>query len=273
MSLPEVEIPQSVQSIVEAAKTDFPVAPLPESDLVALPAGLVLDGKLIKTAIVKELNGAAEEKIFRALLSANPFHIRNTIIECGLVRVGDEPEKKTQKILPDLIIGDLDAILLGIYRMTYGDRIEIKGWKCPVCGDTEDIGLDISEDIPVKAMKDISEARFEVELKRGAKAKVRLPNGGDQAAAGDSADRTLIERNTILLQRCIEEVVETTGISKMLLAFPTYAQQMGIKDRHTVIQAIAERQPGPQLTAIKFVHNSCGKEVTLGLDLADLFLG
>lgn len=261
------------QALFDAAATEFPEPKLPESDLVTLPAGLEKGGKLITTVTVRELNGGDEEKIFRALLSRNPFHLRNTVIECGTVRIGDQDESHTLGLLRELLIGDLDAILFGIYKMTYGALIELKGWACPECGDKSDISFDVNEDIPVKTLADIAEIRFEVPLRKGGVAKVRLPTGDDQSAVGDNPDRTLVERNTVLLQRCIEEVLDSGGRSHSLVAFPGYARQMGIKDRRTILEQIAERQPGPQYTDIKFVHVSCAKEVTLALNLADLFLG
>jgi hypothetical protein len=263
----------AIQGIMEAADTEFPEAPVPEDNSVDLPAGLLVNGVLATKAYVRELNGADEEKIFRALVARNLFHLRQTIIECGAVQIGENPKKDTPRLLKQMIIGDLDAILFGIYKMTYGDRVEVKGWICPECADPEDIGFDVSEDIEVKRLVDIADAEFTVELRGGKSAVVRLPIGADQEATGDNPDRTIVERNTILLQRCIVEVIDENGRSKNLAAFPSYAKEMGIKDRRLVISAIAERQPGPQYNSIKFKHVSCGKEVTLGLDLADLFLG
>jgi hypothetical protein len=263
----------AINSIMEAAETEFPDVPVPADNSVDLPAGLLVDGILVTKAYVRELNGADEEKIFRALVARNLFHLRQTIIECGAVQIGDQPQKDTPKLLKQMIIGDLDSILFGIYKMTYGDTVEVKGWICPECGDPENLKIHISEDIEVKRLGDISNAEFDVELRGGKRARVRLPVGADQEATGDNPDRTIVERNTILLQRCIIEVTDENGRSKNLAAFPSYTKQMGIKDRRLVIGAIAERQPGPQYNSIKFKHVSCGKEVTLGLDLADLFLG
>src|SRR5581483_1970841 len=246
----------------DAAAADFP-DPVPERpDLVNLPAGLKIGDKIVKTAFVRELNGLAEEQIFRAVLSRNPYHIRATIIGCGARQIGDEPEAETPRLLKQMLIGDLDAIMLGIYRMTYGGEVKVPGWTCPVCGDTEDIGLDVDEDIEVRKLADPSDRFFRVPLRKGGEAMVRLPDAEDQAAAGDDAERTMPERNSIILQRCISEVTDAAGNSKLFVAFPNAARDMGIKDREAVLQAIYERSPGPQYTAIKFTHNSCGKEVT-----------
>lgn len=275
-ALPVVD-PATASAMAEkvraASLTDFPDAPEPESDLVDLPGGLVVDGRVIRTAQVRELTGAHEEKIFRALSSRNVTHLLNTVLECGTVRLGSEPEKSTPELLKKLVVGDREAILLGIRCMTYDDVVEISGWPCPACEEPTDIKMNLREDVEVKKSGDPAAAMvFDVPLRHGGKASVRLPNGADQEALGEDPKRNVKERETVLLQRCIESIEKPDGTKIMLSAFPSYARAMGIKDRRAVLAAIAERAPGPQYTDIKLTHASCGKEVSLALDLADLFL-
>lgn len=269
--------PQAAQSAIEAikaaSKEEFPDAPETDPDLVDLPGGVEVDGRWIRKARVKELNGYDEEKIFRAWNSGNLLHVMNIILECGTEAFEGQPASATHQLLKEIVIGDREALLLGIRCATYDDVVEITEWPCPSCDEPVDISLNIREDVKVKKSDEAaSSMRFEVPLRKGGKAVVRLPNGEDQEVVGEDPKRNLKERNTILLQRCIEYIEQPNGDKIFFSAFPTYAKQMGALDRENIIKAITERQPRPQYEDIKFLHDSCGKEVSLSLDLADLFL-
>src|ERR1700730_8114610 len=57
---------------------------LPDT-FVKLPAGLIVDGKLINEAEVQELTGEHEEKLAKIRLSSNPAKYLNTLLQCGTV--------------------------------------------------------------------------------------------------------------------------------------------------------------------------------------------
>jgi hypothetical protein len=44
-------------------------------------------------------------------------------------------------------------------------------------------------------------------------------------------------------------------------------------DRKRILDAIENKQPGPQYNEVKFTHDSCGKEVPLFISAGDLFQG
>lgn len=274
ISVTNPEAAQSaIEAIKEASKEQFPDAPKIDPDLVDLPGGVNVNGKWIRKARVKELNGYDEEKIFRAWNSGNLLHVMNVILECGTESFEGQPESATHQLLKEIVIGDREALLLGIRCATYDDDVEITQWECTSCGEPVDLTLNLREDIEVRKSDEAAAGmRFEVPLRKGGKAVVRLPNGEDQEVVGEDPKRNLKERNTIMLQRCIEYIEQPNGDKIMFSAFPTYAKSMGAMDREKVVREITERSPRPQYDNIKFVHDSCGKEVSLGLDLADLFL-
>ena len=94
---------------------------IPPNDLVDLPGGIIR-ADVIRTAVVRELTGKDEEALARASQSLNPFHFVNTLLECGVVRFGQEDESETRQLLKEALIGDRDALILGIRRATYGDN-------------------------------------------------------------------------------------------------------------------------------------------------------
>src|ERR1700722_14037906 len=129
--------PQAANAAVAAAQesiqSEFPQPVPPTSDLVELPGGLDNGTDVIRTVRFKELTGADEEALARASVSLYPFHFVNTLIECGVVNLGDEPKSRNKELLKQILVGDRDAIILGIRRATYGDEIELTNWVCPNC--------------------------------------------------------------------------------------------------------------------------------------------
>src|ERR1700691_2436099 len=63
-----------IAALLEGSKSELPTISFPADDLVNLPGGLIKDGKIIRTALVRELNGSDEEALARASQSGNPFH-------------------------------------------------------------------------------------------------------------------------------------------------------------------------------------------------------
>lgn len=266
----------AVQRIMDAGKTQFPAdPPAAEPDIVELPGGLVQGNEVIRTARVRELTGEDEEKLYKAIAANNPFHFMNTLLECGTLQIGDEPEAETRTLLKSLLIGDREQIILGIRRVTYGDEVTVVDYTCPECeGTTAQITFEISDDITVKKLDNPrDEIEFDVKLRKDAVARVRLPNGSDQQALTDQSDATLAERNTIMLQRVVQNITDANGTIHTLAGEPSLALKMGIADRRKILREIANRAPGPRYNDVRFTHENCGKEVGLAVDLGDLFLG
>lgn len=265
----------AAQAIMDAGKEQFPKdPPKVEPNEVELPGGLIQGDSVIRTATVRELTGEDEEKLYKALGNKGTrLHFINTLLECGTEQIGEEPA--TADLLKSLLIGDREQIILGIRRVTYGNEVTVIDYKCPECDSaTPLITFEISEDIPVKRLGNPhEEIEFEVELRKGAVARVRLPNGNDQRVLLDHADATLAERNTLMLQQVMSSITEANGTIHSLAGEPSLALKMGIADRRKILNEIVERAPGPRYNDVEFVHDACGKTVTLGIDLGDLFLG
>src|SRR6185437_7822650 len=135
---------------------------------------LVDSGMVVRNVVVRELTGEDEEALARAVRGGNFFHYIDTLLERGTVAIGNHREQAdVRKQLKSLLVGDRDAVVLGIRRATYGDDIEIKDWICPSCGEESNISMTV-EDIPVGEMDDpVTENTFTVKLRRGRSARVR----------------------------------------------------------------------------------------------------
>lgn len=262
-----------LDTVSKASKDPMPVADLPPDDLVTLPGGLVHKGDVIKHVVVRELNGEHEESMAKALKSTNIYHFLNTMIACGVARVGQLSEAESQAVLPDLLIGDRDEILLGIRRATYGDTVEVFNWSCPNCAGLVDaIEFNLAEDIDRGTLNDpATDTSFEIPLRRGAKARVRLATGAVQTAVYEMPDLSTPQRNDIMLSKCVEEYTDAAGHKHIVALAPSIVRKMSAPDRRTILEDLAERQPGPRYNEIKFRHEGCGEEVTLALGLTDFF--
>ena len=113
--------PALANNLIQKALTEEPKQKLPEvvppSDtIVELPGGyLNAAGEVIKFAEVRELNGKDEEAISKTNNMAKALLI---ILQRGTVTIGDE--EATDKVLDSLLVGDRDALLLGILKAKIG---------------------------------------------------------------------------------------------------------------------------------------------------------
>ena len=276
--LDPIEDPVGTQREINKALAEsvsMPAAEPPPDTLVRLPGGLVRGDQVITQAEVRELTGEHEEALARAIRAqpGHTLHFVNTLLDCGVVRFGTEDPVLTRQLLKDTLVGDRDALMMGIRRATYGDDIEITGWKCPECDNSTDLMVPAT-DIPVRELtQPAKEITFEVPLRRGRVAEVRLANGADQTAVFDDDKLTAAERDSILLQRCLLAIRDANG-TRHITAGPaggSIARGLSLPDRHAILREMVKRQPGPQFQELTLTHVDCGNEVPLLLGMADLF--
>lgn len=258
-----------------AAANPIPDIPEPPSDFVQLDGGFIYEDEPQSTAVVRELTGEHEEALARSLKSGNTFHFLQVLLESGTASIGSIVDPvKVREALRSMLIGDRDALVLAIRIATYGNELEVLQWTCPACNSQSDMTFDLAPgglDIKSKTLENIEDATFEVELRKGARAMVRLATGEDQLYVFDKAELTGAERDSRLLSKCVNSVTDVNGRNHKLIAEPAYVLKLSIPDRHTILEALQDRQPGPQYNKISFKHEDCGNEVTISLGLVDLF--
>lgn len=261
----------AVNQTLSSSKMPDPVPP-PDTQ-VELPGGIVRGDYVIRTAEVRELTGEHEEILARSVQAkrGSMAHFVNALLECGVIRFGSEDPAQTKKTLKSVLVGDRDALIIGIRRATYGDTIELEEWVCPSCGDKSDLVIPL-DDIPLRELESPEDSTFELELSKGRKARVRLANGSDQLAVFD--DRKLVdaERDSLLLSRCLVALIDADGTEHLTTGLGmSYARSLNMKDRHKVLDALYKKQPGPRMDDLKITHDTCGNEVELLLGITDLF--
>jgi hypothetical protein len=269
--------PGAAQSALEGAtataRSPLPDAELPPPDLVKLPGGLVHKGGVIRTAVVRELTGEDEEALARALQSNSFYHLLDVLLRAGVVRLGSLDHDESQKLLPDLLTGDRDEIILGIRTATYGDIVEAYNWICTSCGKSVDkLEFSLASDVTRVTLKDPAAGTvFDVKLRKGGSARVRLVTGRVQAAAFERDDLVGPQRDDIVLSQCVDTYTDPAGAAHLIPGFPSMVRKMSAPDRRKILQELSKRQPGPRYNEVAFKHDGCGEEVTLALGITDLF--
>ena len=243
---------------------DVPLIEEPGPDSVVLPGGLVIDGEVYRQAIVRELNGDDEEHIARAVVG-NPVRFNQALLERGVVSIG--PHQATEELLDRLLIGDRDMLILGIRRATYGDEMDLDV-SCVHCGVESKIRVTFTDDVPVKQLPwDARNSEHEVELRNGF-AMAKLPTGAVQRHILALEGKTTSEMNTELFAKCVVSINGEPVNGRL-----DVVKRIGMSDRVTLVDWMADNQPGPQYDEVKHTCVVCGKETPLNLRAENLFPG
>lgn len=251
----------------DAGTVAVPFIKAPPVGVYTLPGGGIIDpdGTRHDEIEVRELTGADEELLSKAEANKNMGRYMQTIVKCGLVRIG-EHERPSQRLLDELLIGDRQMILHAIRRATYGDEMALT-MICPKCGTAIDANYDLANEIPIKKLDDPTQRRLEVKLRHDRIGIVRIPTAGDQDALFNLQNKTLVEANTVLLSRCL------VTIDGMPANSMEAALGLGAKDRATIIDEMTEAQPGPKYGEVTIECPGCNSESPSVIGLLDLFRG
>jgi hypothetical protein len=254
MSSEEGDVTEPVEELTTPSVT------LPPSGEVELLAGLydVFTGEITTHAEIRELNGEDEEALSkikdygRGLLS---------ILHRGTVKIGDKPA--TPEILDSLLSGDREYLIVKIRTATFGSEIELDG-ACPHCEEPQSFTIDLDKDVKLDRLAEPSVRSFKVDCKVGEVA-YELPSGLVQKKLITTADKTSAELDSVLLKECI------VSINGSPILDPNQVKKLGMQDRRTILKAIMDNNPGPDLGSISKNCSDCGQEVPIPLTLADIF--
>jgi hypothetical protein len=257
----------AVGQVIEKA-TATPVPKMPDEGWtkVDLPAGyLTPEDLLVKEAFVRELNGYDEERLSRVDLGKNTAVYVTELLSLGVESLGGE--KPSKDIIRRLLIGDREALVLGIRQATYGNEVDFK-LSCAACEKDSSVIIFIDKDVPVTTLDDPLKREFDVPLRNGGTAKVRLLDGTAQEAFSEGlGKKTTPEINTIMLAR---SVIAVNG--RPVMSREDDVRQLSSADRSTLAQFIAEHQPGPQLNeGVEVPCATCGEKYPILLGLNNLF--
>ncbi|MFV0135491.1 hypothetical protein ACLGIH_20105 [Streptomyces sp. HMX87] len=269
-ALSGLENPEEATAATQALLTEDresgrPTIDNPGDNQVTLYRGINRDGVWYRDAEVRELNGYDEEAIAAAGVGGVPYKVFEALLLRGVVSIGGEP--MSRKLAGELLIGDRELLIMAIRRCTFGEDLEFERLPCRTCGELVDLTVHLSA-VPTVELEDPERIEFEVPLRKGAKAFVRLPTGQDQEAVfaikGNRA-----KQDSEILSRCVLRLVQPDGTE---VRRPP-AQSISMADRQAISEFLVKTQPGPRLLDFSFTHETCGEEVPLPINLAVLFRG
>ena len=258
--------PDLANSLVEQALADKPqpVEPAriipPSNNVVVLPSGYIgPDGKLRTEVEVRELTGSDEEALSKTDTLVKTW---STVLSRGVVKIGELPVN--EEILDNLLIGDRDMLVLGVYKATFGNFANIDAY-CIGCKEYKTVSFNLNEDLKIKTLADpINQRVFEVFGKTN-RYLVTLPTGIAQKEISVDPNKTDAEIKTILLEKCIIEINDSPVISR------NQVKGMSIPDRQLVVEEIAKRAPGPQFEDTEIDCPNCGGKVVVPVNLGTIF--
>ncbi|MFF8283344.1 hypothetical protein ACF06W_11545 [Streptomyces albus] len=264
LETPEEATTASQALLKEDRDSGQPRIPHPGALHVTLERGIHRDGTWHRDAEVRELTGADEEAI--AAAGTNSFRVFETLLLRGVRTIGDEFMSK--KIAAELLIGDRELLIMAIRRATFGDDLEFERIPCPHCSELVDLTVPLDA-VPLVHLDEHDRIEYEVPLRHGDTAVVRLPTGDDQAAVLAIQGGNGAKQDSEILGRCVLRIRHTDGSETRRPS----AADLRMGDRRTILSFLADTQPGPRYGDFSFVHETCGEEVPLPISLAVLFRG
>lgn len=234
-----------------------PLKGLPTTS-VRLPGGFETMAGYVYDVEVRELNGEDEEALAK---SPTVSRALMTILNRATVRIGDS--KATPGLLDSMLAGDREVVLLQIRKATYGATEEFY-LHCTSCSTDQKQTIDLDTDVKIKTLEDPADRRWDMDLRVG-HVTLSLPDGTAQRKVAAAGDKSIAELNSILISECLIQVndMPSMGVGT--------ARSLGLADREAIINAIAERQPGPQLGEVIKSCENCSADIRVQINLAQLF--
>lgn len=261
----------AVNQQMEGARPEVPIVGEPPNGTVELLWGIERDGKRYRTALVRELNGADEERIARLSTSATNYnvlvvdlHLRCAVEQVGPVLISDEPD-----LLGELLISDRDILFKEILLATYGKTRDYENVPCPTCSFEMDLHIDIEALIQVTKAREFDSNQFVVILRNGTQVLMRNVTGNDQLSVFRNTSRALStpEANTAFIAACVDKVD-----GKPIADPEKWARELGILDRTKIVNALLDI-PAIGFKEVEVPCTKCGKNLPTVFGWADLLPG
>ena len=263
------ELSSDAAAVNQSLQDPAPQIDLPTSLKVDLYRGLYIPSsdEWYTTATVRELNGEDEEALsaFDVQKNVTYSEYMTHLLKRGVVSIGDLEVKGKAEVIDDLIVGDRDALFLGVLKATYGRYREFQV-SCRECDGDNDITMDLDKDFTSPTVTVDLHKPIEVKLKNNKVIQLRYPTGGDSQTAGKRG-KTTAEQNTIILSRCAILEGKTTAEKE------AWARGLSLADRNKLVKALFSAQPGPRMEEVETQCSHCNAKIVLALDWVALLFG
>ena len=224
-----------------------------------LPVGAWVENRCEREVVVRPIVGRDEAWLCDAGASRLPAHCATHLLARCVSRVGDR-SPVTPEDIRSLSIGDREAILLHLRRLTFGDLMQC-ATICPAEDCGEQLEWVLSIDSLLVRGPIASKPRYAMRVSeddRQYSVEFRLPSVGDQEAAAVLAPRDPEAAGDAILCRCVERVSTEDGAALEPEAWPV-AVHSQLPMRMTELDPQAEIE-------LALVCPACGTEFTTFFD-------
>jgi hypothetical protein len=180
---------------------------------VAVPvSGFRVGGAFFRELQLREITGEDQVYLVEEAGALPPAHWTTELLRRCAFKSGDG-EPLTGDVVRSLTVGDREALILQLRRLTWGDRMQcVLSCPSPDCGEKLDLQLSVT-DLLVPA-RDGQPERYEASVTGDDTSwlvRFRLPTGSDQEAVAGLARGDLSAAVETLLLRSIDSAVSREG--------------------------------------------------------------
>lgn len=179
---------------------------------VILPSGSWIGGSCNRSALLRPITGEDEAFLLETGEGLPPAQWVTALLARCLV--GLEPlDHVTMETVRSLSVGDREALLLHLHRLTFGDKMQcVLACPSPKCKEKMDLDLKATELLlpPYSNVEEWHEAQL-IDAGHSYRVRFRLPTGADQEASAGLALTDLRAASKMLLRRCLGGIERDNG--------------------------------------------------------------
>lgn len=254
----------------EAIQDKVPEIAPPESNDVRLIRGLIdpESGDWQTVAVVRELNGEDEEYLARieAKQDVTYAEYMSALLRRATVSIGSLNIQSNPNVLDNLIIGDRDALFIGIIKCTYGPERTFQT-RCTACEQPNDVTINLDEDFAYDKPEVDIQKPIQVTLKNGSVVSLRLPTGADSAYVAKKATSPA-HQTTLMLSKC-----SVWSDDNRPSNLEEWARNLSVSDRNTLVRTITDLNVGPKIGEVNVQCAHCQENIRIMIDWISLLLG
>jgi hypothetical protein len=228
---------------------------------VLIPGGYEQDGAWRRNLCLRPCCGADEMFLCEQAEAVAPASWTTALLaRCLSFDGGSRPV--TPEFARSLTVGDREALLLHLRRITLGDRLSCV-FSCAACGEKMDLDLKASQLLlPPYSYQGWNHHATCADAGGSCEVQFRLPNGADQECAAALVQHDEEQAVFLVLRRCIKNLADVGGRS--IEGVPAAVAR-------ELPQLMADLDPQAEL-ALNAACPACGATVQLFFDTAQYLL-
>ncbi len=235
-----------------------------ESTIVLLPSGIWIDDVRHQEAGLRPILGEDEAFLLDAKGALAPVQRASALLERCLTHIGSN-ERVTSQMVLNLTVGDREALLLHLRRLTFGERLQgVLRCPNPDCSEQMDLTLSVADLLqpPYRHAEPLYERTISV---NGSAYWIQfcLPTGADQLAAIGVAVQDPNASVEFLIRRCIQKIALEEDKDERIERWPPE-----VTDH--LAELMAELDPQAEIR-LNLACPVCGHAFSTMFDTADYF--